>query len=59
MGLVGGDNQRWRLSPLGDGYFRVTAKHSGKVLDVRGVSTANGAQIQQWDYLGGDNQRWL
>jgi hypothetical protein len=33
-------------------------EHSGKVLDVDGVSTANGADIQQYDWLGGDNQRW-
>jgi hypothetical protein len=36
----------------------IRAKHSGKVLDVEGVSTANGAKIQQWDYLGGNNQEW-
>jgi hypothetical protein len=34
----------------------IIVKHTGKVLDVRGVSTANGAQIQQWDHHGGDNQ---
>jgi hypothetical protein len=32
--------------------------HSGKVLDVRGVSRDNGAAVQQWDWLGGDKQRW-
>jgi hypothetical protein len=36
----------------------IRAKHSGKVLDVEGVSMANGADIQQYDWLGGDNQRW-
>ena len=36
----------------------IRAKHSNKVLDVAGISTANGAHIQQWDYLGGDNQKW-
>jgi hypothetical protein len=36
----------------------IRAKHSGKVLDVEGVSTTNGADIQQYDWLGGDNQRW-
>jgi subtilisin family serine protease len=35
----------------------IIAKYSGKVLDVRDVLTANGAQIQQWDYSRGDNQR--
>jgi Ricin-type beta-trefoil lectin domain-like len=36
----------------------IRAKHSGKVLDVRDVSPANGARIQQYDWLGGNNQRW-
>jgi dolichyl-phosphate-mannose--protein O-mannosyl transferase len=36
----------------------IRAKHSGKVLDVVGISTANGAKIQQWDYLDGNNQKW-
>ncbi|MFE9018083.1 RICIN domain-containing protein [Streptomyces sp. NPDC007808] len=34
------------------------AKHSGKVLDVSGVSPDNGAPVIQWDWWGGDNQRW-
>ena len=25
---------------------------------MQGVSAANGAPIQQWDYLGGGNQQW-
>jgi hypothetical protein len=36
----------------------IRAKHSHRVLDVTSISTANGERIQQWDYLGGDNQRW-
>ncbi|NUT52902.1 MAG: hypothetical protein HOV94_37290, partial [Saccharothrix sp.] len=39
-------------------YYRITARHSGKALDVRDASTTNGAGIQQWDYAGGQNQRW-
>jgi hypothetical protein len=34
------------------------AKHSGRVLDVSGVSKSDGANIQQWGYGGGDNQKW-
>ena len=34
------------------------ARHSGKVLDVAGASTANGALVHQWEWWGGDNQRW-
>jgi hypothetical protein len=34
------------------------AKHSDRVVDVRDISTANGAPIIQWDWWGGGNQRW-
>lgn len=34
------------------------ARHSGRVIDVAGISTANGAAIIQWDWWGGGNQRW-
>jgi hypothetical protein len=54
----GAGNQKWRLEPVGEGYYRVVAEHSGKVLDVANGSTANGAGVVQWDYWGGDNQKW-
>jgi hypothetical protein len=44
---------------VGDGYFKITAKHSGKALDVSGLPPYNGAPVLQWDYWGGDNQQWL
>ncbi|MFF8375208.1 RICIN domain-containing protein [Streptomyces sp. NPDC015661] len=34
------------------------ARHSGKALDVSGISPDNGAPVIQWDYWGGNNQRW-
>ncbi|MCX5388589.1 RICIN domain-containing protein [Streptomyces sp. NBC_00094] len=40
------------------GTFRVVNQHSGKVLDVSGVSSADGADVIQWPWNGGDNQRW-
>jgi chitinase len=38
--------------------YRITAKHSGRVVDVAGVSASNGADIHQWSYVGGNNQKW-
>ncbi|MBM0231298.1 ThuA domain-containing protein [Micromonospora sp. STR1_7] len=38
--------------------WTVTAQHSGKLMDVSGVSTADGAQINQWAATGGNNQKW-
>ncbi|MGW0536568.1 RICIN domain-containing protein [Streptomyces sp. NPDC003032] len=39
---------------------RLVAKHSGKVLDVAGgaATNGNGARIHQWEWKGGDNQKW-
>jgi glucosylceramidase len=39
-------------------WYRITSTSSGKSLDVRDNSTVNGAVIQQWDYVGGANQKW-
>ncbi|UYZ62146.1 RICIN domain-containing protein [Hymenobacter weizhouensis] len=41
------------------GTYKLTARHSGKVLDVSEVSTAAGAQVHQWEYVGGANQQWI
>lgn len=43
---------------LANGTYRITARHSGKALDAVGQGTANGTQIHQWGYWGGNNQRW-
>jgi Ricin-type beta-trefoil lectin domain-like/Glycosyl hydrolases family 39 len=41
-----------------DGTYKITAKHSGKALDVNGFSIANEAVVHQWDYFGQSNQKW-
>ncbi|HEY0947494.1 MAG TPA: chitobiase/beta-hexosaminidase C-terminal domain-containing protein [Opitutaceae bacterium] len=40
------------------GVYKIVARHSGKALDVSGVSYDNGALVHQWDYVGGLNQQW-
>jgi hypothetical protein len=42
-----------RLYPMTTPLF---VKHSGKCLDIEGISLDNGADAQQWDYWGGVNQ---
>lgn len=59
---VGAANQQWQLTvvdPYGP-YYKISARHSGKVLDVEGgpTSTQNGAGISQFDWLEGTNQQW-
>jgi hypothetical protein len=39
-------------------YYTITAKHSGKCLDVSGASAQDGAAVIQWPGNGGDNQKW-
>jgi hypothetical protein len=53
-----GNNQQFRIEPLGGGQFVLRSVHSNRVLDVAGGSTDNGAPIHQWDWHGGNNQRW-
>jgi hypothetical protein len=40
------------------GYHRLVNRRSGKVLDVFGASTADGAKAIQWTWTGGANQQW-
>jgi endoglucanase len=44
--------------PVANGTYRIIARHSGKAMDANGAGTANGTQIIQWTYGGGNNQRW-
>jgi hypothetical protein len=39
--------------------YRICSKLSGKCLDVVVAGQANGARVQQWDFGGGANQKWL
>ncbi|GAB3871020.1 RICIN domain-containing protein [Dactylosporangium cerinum] len=55
-GYGGGTNQQWLPAALSGGAFRFTARNSGKCLDVRDVSTADGALLQQWGCTGGPAQ---
>ncbi|MFI3835589.1 cellulase family glycosylhydrolase [Streptococcus equinus] len=38
--------------------YKITARHSGKVLDVARGATNAGANVQQWDDTNGTNQKW-
>ena len=41
------------------GKYKITAKCSGKAVDVSDVSTNPSANVHQWDYVGGENQQWI
>lgn len=46
------------VASIPDVSYRITARHSGKVMDVSGASTVNNAEIKQWTWNGGGNQKW-
>jgi endoglucanase len=54
----GGNNQQWKITNLGNGYFSIINRNSNKALDVNGSATTAGTGIVQWDYWGGNNQQW-
>lgn len=48
-----------QINAIPNGAYSITAKHSGKALDVSNSSLDNGATVNQWDYVNGNNQKWL
>ncbi|VXD25271.1 LamG-like jellyroll fold domain-containing protein [Planktothrix paucivesiculata] len=38
-------------------WYKIVAKHSGKVLDVDGAKKED-ANVHQWTWVNGDNQKW-
>ncbi|WP_435318027.1 RICIN domain-containing protein [Haloarchaeobius sp. TZWSO28] len=56
-------NQRWRIESTGtksvqEGEYKIVNVKSGKALDVADLSDDNGANVVQWEYNAGPNQRW-
>ena len=41
-----------------EGTYALRANHSDKAIDVEDISTDDGANVHQWEYLEGDNQHW-
>ncbi|SDZ46309.1 Ricin-type beta-trefoil lectin domain-like, partial [Micromonospora pattaloongensis] len=51
-------NQQFRLADSDGGHIRLVSRHSGKVVEVQGASTADGANIVQYADWNGANQQW-
>ena len=55
---TGAASQLFRLNRTDDAYY-ITAKCSGNAaMDVYDISYDNGANIDQWDYWGGEGQKF-
>ena len=46
----GNANQQFELTHLGDGNYKIIAKHSSKSIDIKEISTKAGAELHQWTY---------
>lgn len=53
---TGEDNQKFRITYVGSGYYKLTAVHSGKVLDVKGGTNKSGTILHQFTWNGGKAQ---
>jgi hypothetical protein len=55
---VSGSSQSVSLIGVTGEQYEIVNNLSGRVLDVVGASTSNGAPVDQYDYLGGNQQQW-
>ena len=51
-------DQELNFERQGDGSYIITSSLSNKVLDLPAGNPGDGIHLQQWDWLGGDPQRW-
>ncbi|NAS89549.1 hypothetical protein C4E24_07445, partial [ANME-1 cluster archaeon AG-394-G21] len=52
------NDQKWNLEHIGDGNYKIINNRSSKCLNVSDNSTANGANVWQWDWLNKGDQKW-
>ena len=51
--------QKFYLSYDKEGFYKITAMHTGKSLTVKGNKLTEGTEIVQYDYQGLDSQKWI
>lgn len=54
-----GQNQRYKVEHVGNGYYKIVAIHSGKALTVKDSSITRGTNVEQETYVGIDAQKWV
>ena len=50
--------QRYEIKKMKDGYYRIMVEKTGKVLDVKDISSKEGVNLQQYEWNGNDSQLW-
>lgn len=57
--LTSGNNQKFTLTHLGDGMYKIIVNHSGMSMDVNNFNKANGARVEQYPYNATTNQQFI
>ena len=52
-------NQKFIVTYLSDGYYKIEGKYSGKALDVQDGNNRRFANVQQFNFSANDNQEWI
>ena len=42
-----------------EGFYKITATHTGKSLTAKNYNIKEGTEIVQNDYVGNDSQKWI
>ena len=51
--------QKFNIEYVDEGYYKITARHSGKSLTVKENNLQEGAEIVQSEFEGLDSQKWI
>lgn len=57
--LLKWDNQVFTIKHIGEGYYSIICKKSGKCLEIEGGYASAGTNVQQYDSNGTDAQQWV
>lgn len=56
--LKNDQSQKWNITKVGNGVYKIINQKSNKGLDIKERSEVNGGNVQQWTYFGGSNQKF-
>ena len=51
--------ETFHITYLGNGAYKIINSNSGRCLDVDGAGMEAGTNVQQYDYVGADQQQWI
>ena len=51
--------ETFHVTYLGNGAYKIINSNSGRCLDVDGAGMTAGTNVQQYDYVGADQQQWI